>query len=98
MKRRHDPVLKAEKANELVSNAAVSIEEAIVAVSAIGGTIYDMKLREVDGRVVWRVKLVRLTERVKVYVDAKSGGIIGAKEEVTTMEIESGRKMNVMGG
>jgi uncharacterized membrane protein YkoI len=90
MKRRHDRVLKAEKANELVNNAPVSIEKAIAAVSAIGGTIYDIKLRNVDGRVVWRVKLVRLTERVKVYVDANSGGLVDAKEEVIVMESTPG--------
>ena len=94
MKRRHDPVIKAEKANELVNNTAVSIEEAIAAVSAIGGTIYDMKLRKAGGRVVWRVKIVRVTERVKVYVDAKSGDIIEAKAEVTAMEIEPARRMS----
>jgi hypothetical protein len=96
MKRRHDPVIKAEKANELVDNATVSIEEAIATVSAIGGTIYDVKLRKVDGRVVWRVKLVRATERVKVYVDAKLGDIIEAKAEVTAMEVEPARRISAM--
>lgn len=94
MKRRHDRALKTEKANELVNNAPVSIEEAIAAVSAIGGTIYDIKLSNVDGRVVWRVKLVRVTERVKVYVDAKLGDIVEAKAEVTAIEVEPARRMS----
>lgn len=94
MKRRHDRVLKAEKANELVNNAPVSIEEAIAAVSVIGGTIYDVKLRKVDGRVVWRVKLIRVAERVRVYVDAKLGDIIEAKAEATAIEVEPARRMS----
>ena len=97
MKRKHDRVGKARKANELVNNAAVPIEEAIAAVSTIGGTIFDIKLKELDGRAVWRVKLIRAAERVKVHVDANSGDIIGATAEVTTMDAEQVQRLSAMG-
>ncbi len=64
---------------ELVNGAVISIDEAIAAVSAVNGTIYDIKLKTFNARIVWRIKLLRDGERVKVYVDAASGQIIEAK-------------------
>jgi len=61
----------------------VSIDHAIaVAVSSVGGTVFDVKLKAVNHQTVWRVKLLRSGERVKVFVDAKAGKILEAKAEI----------------
>jgi uncharacterized membrane protein YkoI len=86
MKNDRNRVLKGKRTIRLVNSTLISIDEAIAAVSTIGGTIYDMKLKELDDTAVWRVKLVRDGERVKVCVDAASGQIIEAKVAVTAME------------
>ncbi len=86
MKCDHDRIMKVKRTVALVNEATVSIDQAIAAVSQIGGTIFDMRLKEVDERIVWRVKMVRDGERVKVHVDARSGRIVEAKAEVTVME------------
>ena len=62
---------------------SVSIDQAIaVAVSSVGGTVFDVKLKEVNNQTVWRLKLLRSGERVKVFVDAKAGKILEAKAEI----------------
>ncbi len=86
MKFDYDRIMQAKRTIALVNNSAISIYEAIAAVSMIGGTVFDVKLKEVDQQIVWRVKLVRDGERVKVYVDAQSGHIIEAKAEVAVVE------------
>jgi len=86
MKHDHDRYMHAKRTIALVDNATVSIERAIAAVSAIGGTVFDVKLKEIDQQTVWRIKLVRGGERVKVYVDAHSGHIIQAKAEVAVTD------------
>jgi uncharacterized membrane protein YkoI len=70
----------------LLDSAGTSIDEAIAAVSTIGGTVFDVKLKKVDAKAVWRVKLVRNGEWVKVYVDATSGEIIEAKVAAAALE------------
>jgi uncharacterized membrane protein YkoI len=82
MKYDHDRMMKVRRTIEMVNEATVTIEQAIAAVAPIGGTIFEMKLKEVEDRVIWRVKMVRDGERVKVNIDAKSGLIIEAKAEV----------------
>lgn len=86
MKHGANRILKGNRTIGLLNDTMISIDDAIAAVSTIGGTIYDMKLNELDDKVVWRVKLVRDGERVKVYVDATSGNIIEAKIGIVTME------------
>lgn len=81
-----DRVLQAKRTIALVGTSSVPIERALAAISPIGGTVFEVKLKEVDGRTVWRVKLLRGGERVKVYVDAKSGYVIEAKAEVAVAE------------
>ena len=79
--------MEAKKAVALVSACSVSIDQAInVALSSIGGTIFDAKLKEVDHRVVWRVKLLTGGGRVKMYIDARSGHVLEAKAEITVAE------------
>lgn len=75
-------MMKVRRTIEMVNEATVTIEQAIAAVAPIGGTIFEMRLKEVEDRVFWRVKMVRDGERVKVNIDAKSGLIIEAKAEV----------------
>lgn len=90
MKYNHDRIMKAKRTKALINHAAVSIDQAIAAVSMIGGTIFDMKLKEIEDKPVWRVKLLRGgDEQVKVYVDAMSGCIIEAKAEVAVIESET---------
>lgn len=80
MKYKPDRIIKAKRIVALVNHATVSIDQAIAAVSMIGGTIFDIKLKEVEDKPVWRVKLLRGgDEEVKVYVDATSGRITEAK-------------------
>jgi hypothetical protein len=45
--------------------------------------VFEAKLKEVDQQVVWRVKLVSAGQRVKVYVDARSGRVLSAKAEIS---------------
>jgi uncharacterized membrane protein YkoI len=87
MKYNHERLIEAQKTVALVNACSVSIEQAISAArSSLGGTVFDAKLKEVDQQLVWRVKLVVGGQRVKVYVDAHSGGVIHAKAEVLVHE------------
>lgn len=90
MKYHRDRKMKVKKAIGLLSDCSVPIERAIaVASSSVGGTVFDVKLKEVDEQAVWRVKLLREGEQVKVYVDAGSGRIIDAKADVLLNEEHS---------
>ncbi len=82
-----DRHLRAKRTVALVSACAVTLETALATVmSTIGGTVFDIKLKEINQRVVWRVKLLRDGERVKAYVDARSGLIVEAKAEVSAAD------------
>ena len=82
MKLHSGKLMRAKKTVALVSSCAISIDQAItVALDSIGGTVFDVKVKELDQQVVWRVKLLRDDERVKVYIDAGSGKIIQATTE-----------------
>ena len=84
MKYNYDRLVEAKKAVALVNACSVSIDQAInVALSSVGGTIFDAQLKEVEQRVVWRVKLLTSGGRVKMYIDARSGRVIEAKAEIT---------------
>ena len=77
-----EKLMRAKRTAEMVSSCTVSIERAIALAQAnIGGTVFDVKVKEMDHQVLWRVKLMRTGERVKVYVDAASGNIIEVKAE-----------------
>ena len=81
MKFNYDRLIRATA--DLVRTCSVSIDQAVaVAVSSIGGTVFDVKLKEVNQQTVWRLKLLRSGERVKVFVDAKAGKILEAKAEM----------------
>lgn len=86
MKRDRHHSRKGDRTIALVNSEVIPIDEAIAAVSTIGGTIFDVKLKKVESKAVWRLKLLRDGERVKVYVDALSGDIIEAKVAVTATE------------
>jgi uncharacterized membrane protein YkoI len=77
-----EKLMRVKKTADLVNSCTVSIDQAIaVAQASIGGTVFDVKVKEMNQQIVWRVKLFRAQERVKVYVDAGSGKIIEAKAE-----------------
>jgi len=82
MKSRRNKFMKVKRTLALVNEATVSIDQAIDAVSHIGGTIFDVRLKETDDRLVWRIKMVRAGERAKVHVDAQSGLVIEENAEV----------------
>jgi len=87
MKYNHDRLIQAKRTIALVSACSISADRAMeVARSIIGGTVFDVRLKEVERRVIWRVKLLRDGERVKVYVDAGSGRILDAKAEIAVAE------------
>jgi uncharacterized membrane protein YkoI len=82
MRVNYEKLMRAKKTTDLVGSCTVSIEQAIgVAQASIGGTVFDVKVKEMNHQVVWRVKMLRAGERVKVYVDAGSGNIIEVKAE-----------------
>jgi uncharacterized membrane protein YkoI len=77
-----EKLMRVKKTAELVNSCNISIDQAIaIALASIGGTVFDVKVKEMNQQVVWRVKLFRSEARVKVYVDAGSGKIIEAKAE-----------------
>ena len=83
MKFNYDRLIRAKRTADLVRTCSISIDQAVsIAVSSIGGTVFDVKLKEVNQQTVWRLKLLRSGERVKVFVDAKAGKILEAKAEV----------------
>jgi uncharacterized membrane protein YkoI len=87
MKSSHDRLIQAKKTAALVKACSVSIDQAIaITLSITEGTVFDVKLKDVAKHTVWRVKLLKGSERVKVYVDAHSGRILEAKAEVTVHE------------
>jgi uncharacterized membrane protein YkoI len=82
MKPNFERLIQARKTAALVDACSVSVEEAVrVAGTSIGGTVVDAKLKEKDGRVVWRIKLLTAEGRVKIYIDGHSGSILEAKRE-----------------
>lgn len=84
MKYDYDRLIKATRTVAQVNACSVSIEEAIkLALSKVEGTVFEAKLKEIDQRVVWKVKLIVVGQRVKVYIDARSGLVINAKAEVS---------------
>ena len=82
MKNNHDRLSQAKKTAALVNACSVSIEQAVrVALTNIGGTVIDAKLKEKDEQVVWRIKLMTAGGRVKMHIDGRSGSILEAKRE-----------------
>ena len=78
----HERLMRAQRTIDLVNSCTISIDQAVaVALASIGGTVFDVKVKEMNQKVVWRVKLLRSNQRVKVYVDASSGKILEAKAE-----------------
>ena len=99
MKQIHDRVMQAKKTVALVSACSVSIEQAIhTALSSVGGTVFEAKLREVDLQIVWRVKLLSAGQRIKVYVDARSGRVLNAKAEISVDEYPRELLPDISGG
>lgn len=86
MKSRRNKFMKVKRTLSLVNEATVSVDQAIDAVSHIGGIIFDVRLKETDERLIWRIKMVRGGERAKIHVDAKSGLIIEANAEAAVTE------------
>ena len=98
MKYNYDRLMQAKRTAALVSASSVSINQAIsVVLSSIGGTVFDVKLKEVDQQAVWRVKLLRASGRVKVYVDASSGHILEAKAESALTELRGRSEVELSG-
>jgi uncharacterized membrane protein YkoI len=77
---------KGDRTIALVNSSVIPVDEAIEAVATIGGTVFDVKLKKLDGNPVWRVKLLRGMELVKVYVDAESGQIVEAQVAVEALQ------------
>ena len=90
MKYNHDRLMQAKRTVAMVRACTISVDHAIQVVqSMIGGTVFDIRLKEVDQHLVWRVKLLRDRERVKVYVHANTGHILEAKAEIAIMKPHS---------
>ena len=83
MKHKHDRLKQAKKTTALVKACSLPIEQAVaVALTSIGGTVFDAKLKEKNDQVVWRIKLLTAGgERVKLYIDGRSGSVIEAMRE-----------------
>src|SRR6478672_9977596 len=56
----YEKLMRAKRAVDLVNSGTISIDQAIaVALASIGGTVFDVKVKEMNQQVVWRVKLMR---------------------------------------
>jgi uncharacterized membrane protein YkoI len=87
MKYDHDRVMDAKRTVALLSACLISLEQATkIALSGVGGTAFEVKLREVDRHLVWKVKLVVGGQRFKVVIDARSGRVIKSKAETAITE------------
>ena len=87
MKYNHERLMRAKRDSAMVSACSISIDQALhAAVASIGGTAFDAKLKEVEQQLVWRIKLLTSSGRVKVYLDARTGRILEAKAEITIDE------------
>ena len=87
MKSTPDKFKKAKQAIARVESCTISIDHAIKVAQSIGGIVFDAKLKEVDRQVVWRVKILRNRERLKVYVHGNTGHLVGVKAEGTAAEL-----------
>ena len=88
MKHHHDQLMNAKRTVALVQASSISIEQAVnVALASVGGTVFDAQLKEVYGQVVWRVKLLTLDGRIKMYLDGRSGRVLAAKAEIIVDEL-----------
>jgi hypothetical protein len=82
MKFNLEKLMRVKKTVHLVKSCTLSIDQAIaVALGSVGGKVFDVKVKQMDQQIVWRIKLVRSDARVKVYVEDSSGKIIEAREE-----------------
>lgn len=86
MKDRHDKLKKAERAVARVESCTISVDHAVKIAQSIGGTVFDVRLKEVDRQLLWRVKILRNREQLKVYVHANTGNIFSVKAEATAAE------------
>jgi len=88
MKYDHDRKMETKRMAALVSVCPISLEQATkMALSSVGGTAFEVKLREVDQQLVWKVKLVVDGQRVKVMIDANSGRVMKAKAETLSESV-----------
>ncbi len=73
----------SDEARRLAPRAGLlSLQEAVdAAEKAFGGRAVEAELEREDGRRVYEVKLVRDGERLEVYVDARTGEVIGPERE-----------------
>jgi uncharacterized membrane protein YkoI len=86
MKYRPEKLKKANRAIARVESCTISVDHAVKVAQSIGGTVFDVKLKEVDMQVVWRVKILRNREQLKVYVHGNTGDLLGVKAEATAAE------------
>ena len=87
MKYDHDRKMETKRMAALVGVCPISLEQATkMALSSVGGTAFEVKLREVDQQLVWKVKLVVDGQRCKVMIDANSGRVMKAKAETAVSE------------
>ena len=85
MKHSHDPLIKAKKVADMVKSSTVTIDQAVnVALTSIGGTVVDAKLKEKNNRIVWRMKILTPGGRVKVHIDGCSGKLLEAFAETVS--------------
>ena len=96
MKYRHDKLKKAERAVARIESCTISVDHAVKIAQSIGGTVFDVRLKEVDRQVVWRVKILRNRERLKVYVHGNTGNLLAVKAEPTAVESNQKISRNIL--
>lgn len=74
---------KGPKGAELVSEATVTIDQAIkTAREKVSGPVGEAELKRKDGKTVWEVEIASADSKVmKVFLDAQSGAVMSTEEK-----------------
>ena len=81
MKYKHDKAAKAKRTIGMVKSCTIAVEHAIKVAQSIGGTVFDVRLKEVDEQVLWRVKVLRNNEQMRVFVHGHTGHLLEVMPE-----------------
>ena len=90
MKYKDEKLAKAKRTIARVEACTISVDHAIKVAQSIGGTVFDVRLKEVDEQVVWRVKILRNNKQTEVYVHGNTGHLLEVKPEPAVIDSRSG--------
>jgi len=74
-----DPLVQTKKMVALAHACSISINQAVnIALTSIGGTVVDAKLKGKPDKVHWKIKVLTAEGLIKVYIDGRSGEMLEA--------------------